>query len=148
VLFLPVTLLQKASKAAGGVVKVPSFDNVSYREMTGDYTFKAGVMTVTKYELVSPDLGATMKGTVGLTGTQPLNLTSVVKASAGMIGGTIGEILNDEQGRATLNLIIKGTLNEPSVTGDFADVKKKLQQKYGDDLIKEGEKLLKGLFNR
>ncbi len=152
ILFLPITLLQKASKAAGGAIKLPSFDNIAYQSMTGDYTFKAGLMTVTSYVLDSSQIGATMKGTVGLTGAQPLNLTSVVKAASGLIGGSVGEILNDEQGRATLNMTIKGTVGEPDVKVDTTEIKKKaietLKEKYGDDLKKQGEKLLKGLFNR
>jgi len=38
-LFLPLTVLQKFSKATGGVVKIPSLDKVAYKEINGDYVF-------------------------------------------------------------------------------------------------------------
>ncbi|MCG3205608.1 MAG: hypothetical protein KCHDKBKB_02330 [Elusimicrobia bacterium] len=151
ILFMPVTLLQRFDKVAAAI-KLPSFNQVAYKEMRGDYTFKSGVMNVKKFDLDANDLTADMNGTIGLVGNQPLNLDSVVKVAAGLIGGTVGDLLKDDQGRATLKMKITGTLMEPQVKVDTGDIQKKgmevIQEKYGDDIKQGVDKLLKGLFKK
>ncbi len=152
VLFYPITMIQKLSNSAGNTVKLPAFDRISYKTMQGDYAFKNGTMNVSRFDLDSTELNANMKGTIGLTGQQPLNLVSILKLPANAIGGTIGDLLNDEQGRATLKLLTTGTVAAPDTKPDLSDASKKainaVKEKYGDQIMEQGQKLLKGLFNR
>jgi len=69
-------------------------------------------MNITSFNLTG-DIGATMKGTVGLSGAQPLDLKAQMKLKAGLIGGTIGEAFQDAQGQTTLDMIVKGTVDDP-----------------------------------
>lgn len=151
VLFLPLTVLQEFSKATGGAVKIPSLDKVAYKEIDGNYVFKSGVMNITSFNLLG-DIGALMKGTVGLSGAQALDLKAQMKLKTGLIGGTLGETFQNKQGQTTLNMIVKGTLDDPKVNIDMKDTGKKIldavKERLGDRPEEKVKDLLKGLFNR
>lgn len=151
IVFMPITLVQKLGKAANGAVKVPSLDTVNFKEVIGDYLFKNGVMDITRFNLNGTDLNASMKGTVELAGQQKVDLRANLKLAAGMVGGTVGQILEDDQGRASLDMTVKGTVGTPSVSIELKDVGKKavnvLKEKLNTPENKEKlDKLLKGLF--
>jgi hypothetical protein len=147
--FSPLTVLQKIGKASSGAIKLPSMDKMDFKDITGDYTFKAGVMTITNFLLNGP-ISNTMKGTVGLTGKQALNLSGQIKSEPGLIGGTVGEILKDDQGRASLDLTIGGTIDSPDPKVNYKNVQKKaldtIKEKYGADVQEKAKDILTGHF--
>jgi hypothetical protein len=151
IVLLPLSLLQKLGKATHGAIKLPSMDNLNFKEIIGDYVFKSGVMDIKTFVMNGTDLNANMTGTVGLAGAQPLDLKATMKFAAGLVGGTLGEFLQDDQGRPTVNMTVKGTVDDPKTSVDTAAVQKKavekIKEKLGDEKVQEQLKgLLKGIF--
>lgn len=148
VLLLPMTILQKLNKATGGTMKLPSLDQVNYNLVTGDYSFQSGVMTVSKFILSGTELDADLSGTAQLAGEQRLGMKSTVRLAAGLVGGTAGEWLQDEDGRVTMPLTIKGTISDPKISMDARSTGKKILESIQNDpdKMKDVEKLLKGIF--
>jgi hypothetical protein len=137
---LPLTLVQKIAKSAGAAGKLPAMDRLPFKSVTGDYSFKSGLMTITKFLMDSDKFSAEMAGTVGLAGQQALDLKAAFKLAAGLVGGSVGAILQDEQGRATLNFQVKGTVAEPNAGLDMAATGKQtinaIKQGVGSSLLK------------
>ena len=152
VLLAPVILLQKIGKYTYAF-KLPDLENISYREIIGAYILNSGVLTVHQFDLVGKDLHAGMTGTVGLTGAQPLKLEAQLKlAMSGLIGGTLGLILNDSKGHTTLQFKIRGTVDKPEINAEIGEsgknVLEAVKEKYGEKPVEQVEKLLKGLFKK
>jgi len=66
-----------------------------------------------------------------------------MKLKAGLIGGTIGEAFQDAQGQTTLDMIVKGTVDDPQVTSTLKDTGKKVlnvvKEKLGDHSRRESK---------
>lgn len=130
IVLMPVIILQKAAR----LVKVPlfpNFDRVEFKEITGDYTFKKGVMTVKESHMDSKIAYARMTGTADL-GEDRLDLYVSTKLGIKQVSGPIG-------------FKVKGSLNSPDVKPDAAAI---LKQPAVENVINQGKKLLDGFLKR
>lgn len=150
-LLTPISLLQKLDKVSHGALGLPSFDNVRFNTINGDYAFKSGWVDIRNFDLKGTDLSASMKGRAGLIGAQPLDLKAQIKADAGLVGKTLGDLLGSD-GQTTINMTIKGSVDEPDVSLDKTESSKQLldgvKKQLGDKPAEQVEKLLKGLFKK
>jgi hypothetical protein len=137
-------------------VKLPSFQTVTFDSLVGDYVLRSGIMDIKTFDLNGKDLSVSNHGTVGLAGAQPINVSVVLKLAAGSIGGTVGQIMNDENGRPTIKFAATGSVADPKVKMDIQEVQKKAIQQVGQELLKNKDvqnavndlqKNLKGLFH-
>ena len=134
---LPIVTLQKMD--TNGVLKgmgVPSLQDIPFDSIKGDYVLQQGVMNVKDFDLTGQTLAVQTQGSIGLAGIQPLNLTIQMKLAAGAIGGTVGQILQDENGRPTLHFTATGTVNDPKVHLDMHQAGQKAVQELGKQLLK------------
>jgi hypothetical protein len=146
--------LQKKGLLQG--MNVPSLQAISFDSIVGDYAMRSGMMDVKTFDLFGKELNVQSRGTVGLSGAQPLAMTVVMKLAAGSVGGTVGALVNDENGRPTLKFAATGSVANPQVKLDVQDVGKKALQQAGQELMKNKDvqnavdnlqKSLKGLFH-
>jgi hypothetical protein len=59
-----------------------------------------------------------------------------MKLAAGSIGGTLGNILQDENGRPTAKFLITGTMANPQVKLDLKETGQKAVQEVGKEIMK------------
>lgn len=140
----PVGVLQKLDSA--GVLQsigLPSLQSIPFDSIKGDYALKSGMMTVQTFELSGDTLYIQSQGTVGLAGAQPLDMKVMMKLAQGA-GGGLGQFLQDQNGRPTINFSVTGSVANPHTKVDMQDVGKKALQQVGQQL---GQQLLKGLFH-
>jgi hypothetical protein len=126
----PLDILKKLNKAAGNLVKLPSFEEVAFTSIIGDYSFQKSTMTVTAFKMAGPEVTVGMTGKVGLAGLQPLNLKVPV------------QIGRDANPLNMIHLKVGGTIDEPQVGLDSAET-----GKQAVDILKSGaaDKLLKSI---
>jgi len=145
-----------AKLQAKGLLKqidIPSLESIPFDSLVGDYVLHTGIMDIKTFELSSSALDVQDQGTVGLAGTQPINMHVVMKLAAGSIGGTLGEILKDENGRPTVKFTATGTAANPQVKLDLQDTGKKALQQVGQEIMKNQNvqdavgNALKGIFH-
>ncbi len=131
-LLVPVTILQKIDKAAQGALRIPTLENTAYKDIQGDYSFKSGVMTVSKFDIDGSNLGLAVRGTVGLIGPQPLNLKTNInpKGAASAI--------------PPLAFAIKGTVAAPEVVFNWGETGKNVLESLKDS--SQIENVIKGIF--
>ncbi|MBI5201262.1 MAG: AsmA family protein [Elusimicrobia bacterium] len=131
VVLLPFLMLQKVAS----LVKVPlfpAFDKVSFDEITGDYLFVKGVMTVKESHMDSSAGHVTTTGTANL-GAKTLDLRMAAKI-ARVVAGPVA-------------FFVRGSFADPKVTLDVAAVLKQPGlDKVIDKGLEEGKKLLQGIF--
>ena len=133
----PIQVLQDLQKK--GLLKqvgLPSMDNIAFSSIRGDYTFQLGQMTIKTFDLTGQDLSATSVGTIGLAGARPLNLHNQIKLAKGAIGGTVGQIFQDDQGRPTFKFNVTGTADKPDVKFDLQEAGQKAVKQLGQELLK------------
>lgn len=128
---MPLLLLQRATGLAK-IPLLPAFDRVRFKEITGDYAFKNGLMTLKECHLDSDAAYVAMSGTADLKNEQ-LNLRVSTQ-----LGTQLGLKLS-----GPLGFTVKGTLSRPSVKPDAAAI---LKQPVVRDALEEGRKLLENLF--
>ncbi len=133
-------------------LNLPSLDSIPFDSIVGDYVLHSGVLEIKTFNLSGQALSVQDTGTVGLAGTQALNMKAVMKLAAGSIGGTLGNILQDENGRPTVKYTITGTMNNPDAKPDLQDAgKKALQQIISNPNVQNAvdglQNSLKGLFH-
>jgi hypothetical protein len=63
-------------------------------------------------------------------------MRAVMKLAAGSIGGSLGNILQDENGRPTIKYTITGTMSNPNAKPDLQETGKKAVQELGKELLK------------
>lgn len=134
---LPLTTIQKLDKR--GLLKsagLPSLQSIRFSGLRGDYALRAGTMDVQLFELVGQDLELQTKGAVGLAGAQPLNMRVTVKLASGLVGGDLGRLLQDENGRATLHLAATGSVADPHVRLEMQEAGRRAVQQIGGQLLK------------
>ncbi len=76
ILIFPLLIAQKIGGIVGGRI-FPDFNNITLRSLTGDYSFKEGVMTVRDSEMDSNAAQISAKGTINLP-TEALDLVMAV----------------------------------------------------------------------
>ncbi|MBI4422365.1 MAG: AsmA family protein [Elusimicrobia bacterium] len=133
VALLPLTLLQKAASLAK-VPLLPAFDKVTFKELTGDYVFEKGVMTVKESHLDSSAGYVTTTGTADL-GQDRLNLRIAAKVGGALQGRIAGPIA----------FFVRGSLQAPEVKADVAAI---LKQPQVEKALEGGKKLLQQLFKK
>ncbi|MBI4050936.1 MAG: AsmA family protein, partial [Elusimicrobia bacterium] len=72
ILLFPIFILQKVARLAK-IKLLPAFDDVSYKEIVGEYVFKKGIMTLKESRMDSPTAFVDSRGTVDLV-KEHLNL--------------------------------------------------------------------------
>ncbi|MFH2204889.1 MAG: AsmA-like C-terminal region-containing protein [Elusimicrobiota bacterium] len=130
IVLMPVIILQKVAH----LVKVPlfpKFDQVDFKEITGDYSFAKGIMQVKESHLDSRIAYAGMTGSADL-GKDRLDLRVSTRLPVKQIAGPIG-------------FKVRGTLAQPEVKLDTAAI---LKQPAVEQALDQGKKLLEGLFRR
>jgi hypothetical protein len=140
VFLLPMRLIEEANKLASKFgAKLPATDRFAYKSIDGQYGFQAGVMTMKTFDITATNLLASVKGTIGLSGEQPIRATSQLQLAKGFVDGL---------GAMTLNAEIGGTLPNPQIRIDPIDTGNQILNSLGKDPEKQVENLLKGLFNK
>ena len=130
VAFLPLLALQKLGK----IVKIPFFpslDKAIFSEITGDYLFVKGVMTVKESHLDSKEMYLTTTGTADIA-RGPLDLR--IAAKSGLLRGAVS---------GPIAFFVRGTLANPEYKPDVAAI---LKQPGVEQVIDQGKKLLQGIF--
>jgi hypothetical protein len=119
----PLITLQKLDK--NGIFQslhLPSLQSIPFDSIKGDYVLKTGLMTIQTFDLSGRDLGIQTTGTVGLAGAQPLNMKVVMKMAPGSVRGTVGQLIQDENGRPTISFAATGSVADPHMKVDMQDV--------------------------
>jgi len=133
----PIVVIQRLDK--DGLLQkmgVPSLQSIPFDSIMGDYVMRSGIMTIRNFALAGHDLNLQTNGTAGLAGDQLLDLKVVIKLAAGLIRGAVGDILQDENGRATLPFSVTGPASHPTVVPDLREAGQRALQKFGGDLLK------------
>lgn len=130
ILLTPITLLQKIGKVAGGAARVPSFENIRFHEVLGDYKAQNGMLAVERFDLNGTDAQVQMTGTAGLAGTQPLNLKLVIRGKSDS---------------TAIHLKVGGSLPDPKVGLDVAAQGKQALESITTEPVKD---ILEGIFKR
>src|SRR5262249_9175003 len=150
------TLAKLQDKGVLKQVNLPSLQTIAFDSLIGDYLLKTGVMQIKTFNLNGKDLSVQDTGTVGLAGVQPINMAVQMKLAQGSVGGTLGQIMNDENGRPTLKFAATGSVANPNVKFETQEVAKKAVQQAGKELLKNPDvqnavnnlqNSLKGLFH-
>ncbi|HAH32365.1 MAG TPA: hypothetical protein DCL44_08640 [Elusimicrobia bacterium] len=133
----PLLVLQKASKLAKGM-NLPDFNNIAFEVIEGDYSFSKGLMKLNKSSLISPMAKASSSGTINLPdGKLNMKLDTTLKGASGV------------KMSAPLTLLVSGTMDSPSVKPDIKSIlEQPVVKKNLDNAVKQGSKLLKGLFKK
>lgn len=121
-----------------------------YSRIGGHWNIARGDARTEDFRIDSPQVELFAKGSVYLPTARP-DLSLIAKLPAGSVGGTIGELSSDEQGRPTFAFRLKGDW-KPSL--DTSQVQKRavqkatqeIQKKGQEILQKEGQKLLQDIF--
>ena len=149
IVLVPFEIIDKLQSS--GLLKqggVPALKGVPFDSLQGDYAFKPGTMEIHTFDLNGHDVSMHLAGSTGLVGNDPpLNLSNCqIILAQGLVGGTVGELFRDDQGRTVFKFSVTGTQAHPNVIPDLRDAGKKAIQKFGDQLFK-GSKLGDSLKN-
>ncbi len=129
-------------------LKLDPSGGLVYSRIGGHWNIANGAARTDDFQVNSPSADVYAKGVVYLPKSTP-DMVLTVKLPKGSVGGTLGQMTNDSDGRSTLTFKMKGDW-KPSL--DAAAVSKQateeIKKKAGDVLQKEGQKLLEGLFKR
>ncbi|MCX5784527.1 MAG: hypothetical protein NTX59_02455 [Elusimicrobia bacterium] len=133
----PLIVLQKASKLAKGA-RLPDFNNIAFDKIEGDYLFDKGVMKINKSLLTAAVADVSSSGSINLSAeTLDMKLNNRLKEASGI------------KMSAPLTLLVTGTMASPSVKLDIKSVMEQpAVKKAVDNAVKQGSKLLKGLFKK
>ncbi|MCX5790389.1 MAG: AsmA family protein [Elusimicrobia bacterium] len=131
----PFVVLQKTVGLAK-IPLLPGFDKVSFKEITGDYTFENGVMTVKESHMDSS------AGYVTTTGSADLARDRLDLRIAAKVGGVAqGKIAGP------LAFYVRGSMSSPEVKPDVAAIlNQPIINQAVNQAVEQGKKLLKGLF--
>lgn len=135
VVLLPITLMQKLESLGLMKFGLPSFMDITYRTIKGEYVATNGVVTVKTFRIESAQLDVATKGTIDLANNQ-VDLQIVSKLPPGSVAGSVGQFTTDSDGRPTLPLLVKGSLTSPSVRPDVKAVTTGVVQGVGRELLK------------
>jgi len=131
----PLTLMQRLqAKGLFKQVGLPSFETIPFASLKGDYKLRNGVMEILPFDLTGADMSLNTQGTIGLAGSQPIQLRGSLAST--LIRGTLGQLMQDATGRATLKFTATGTVSDPQVKLDLQDTTKKALETLGQELLK------------
>ncbi|MBI3292576.1 MAG: hypothetical protein HYZ73_07190, partial [Elusimicrobia bacterium] len=135
VVLLPITFLQKLESLGLMKFGLPSFMDITYQSITGDYVATNGVVTVKTFRIDSSQLAVATQGTIDLAKNQ-VDLKVISKLPTGTVLSALTQFVTDSEGRPTLPLIVKGSLSSPSVRPDVKTVTTGVVQGVGRELLK------------
>lgn len=132
-LLLPIIVVQKVG-AFAKVPLLPAFDRVQFKEITGDYVFENGVMTIKESHMDSS------MGYVTASGSADLVKDQIKMRVQTKIGASVGPKLS-----GPIGFTVTGSLSDPSVKPDVAAI---LKQPVVNDAVEQGKKLLEDIFKK
>ena len=140
-----VKILDRLAAAAG----MPQLKETSFGLVNGGFNIINGSMNLTDTKTINGDkLDAYLSGNVNLV-NQTQDIKGDIKFTQEYSGGSLAKYTADNEGRVTVPFYVKGSFEDPKVNLDWNKIAKTAAKKEAQRvLIKEGEKLLKGLFNR
>jgi hypothetical protein len=108
--------------------------DITYKSMSAHFKITQGVLATSDFTVSSPQADILVKGTVRLNDLMA-DLRASFKLPPGALGGSLGEWLQDENGRPTLDVSIKGPLTgkpdvKPIMGNAAANAAKGLLKKY------------------
>jgi hypothetical protein len=108
--------------------------NITYKSMSAHFKITQGVLATSDFTVASPQADILVKGTVRLNDMMA-DLRASFKLPPGALGGSLGQYLQDENGRPTIEVTIKGPLTgkpdvKPVVGKAATNAAKGLLQKY------------------
>lgn len=130
VVLMPLLILQRTAGKVKGV-KYPKFDEVTFKDITGNYVFSGGRMSIKESHMDTSLAYVKMTGTADLVKDR-LDLKVSNKLLIKQIRGPIG-------------FKVKGSLSNPQVKLDAASI---LKQPEVEKALKKGQDFLKGLFKK
>ena len=141
-----------ASKAAGEFEVMSTLANQAFTRMNGTAAISGGSARTDDFQVNSPVADVYARGAVDLAKMLP-DMALTAKLPKGSIGGAVGELSNDAEGRPTFVFKMKGSWKP---VFDSSQVQKKalekakeeIKTKAADIIQNEGKKLLEGLFKR
>jgi len=139
----PLITLQNLDK--NGLLQslhLPTLQSIPFDSIKGDYAMKSGLMNIQTFELAGHDLALQTHGTEALSGEQLLDLKVIMKLAAGAMG-SVGQLVQDENGRPTITFSVTGPSAHPSIKLALPDVEKKALQQAGQQFLNS----LGGLFH-
>lgn len=166
----------KVNQQIASLVSLPDLAEINFKDWVNAFSIKDGRVTIPELKISALGADYTISGTHGLDGSNDLTMalllaeaTSAKVSVPGVAGEALGA-LKEPDGRVKLDFLVGGTLDNPKVQLDSKAIqsrvtafaqqkldaeKAKLQQKLEDeakkkteDLKKQGEDLLKGLFKK
>ncbi|MBI4374921.1 MAG: AsmA family protein [Elusimicrobia bacterium] len=121
VLVMPLMVFQKVG-SLGGLRIIPDLNNIAFTELSGDYSFKQGMMTIQESRLESEAANLYAKGDIDLL-AERLNLAVTAQVA----------------GLNPVEIDVRGTFSEPSAKPRLgkllADPAKQLIEKTGKELL-------------
>lgn len=152
------------SNSIASLLGLEELRNFSYKNIAGTFTIVEGGKVKIKTNMQGADLDAEAEGFIGLDGSLDLPLTfhlSPALADKLKSRASFAQYLADDQGGATLNLKLAGSLKNPQPTLDMKGVQEQVQKSLQKEVFKQldssgqdtGEKsspedMIKGLFGR
>ncbi|MDD5686740.1 MAG: AsmA family protein [Elusimicrobia bacterium] len=131
------------------VSQMPQVKETSFKSATGGFNIKSGIIEITNTKTDGGDkLDAYLSGNVNLVALRQ-DIGGKVKFTKEYSRGDMAKYTADVEGRVTVPFTVKGTFDDPKVTLDWNSIAKTAIQNQGKEiLMKEGAKLLKGLFGK
>lgn len=152
------------SLSIANLLGLQELNNIQYKDISGTFTIVEGGRAKITTNLDGDDLDAEAQGIIGLDGSLDLPLTfhlSPALAEKLQSRASFTKYLTDEQGGASLNLKLAGTVTRPKPTLDMKGVQQQLQKTIQKEIIKQldgsgqdsgqkptPENVIKGLFGR
>jgi len=155
------------SSSIASLLGLQELNNITYKNISGTFKIVEGGKVKLKTSMQGNDVGAETEGIIGLDGSLDLPLTlhlSPALADKLRARASFAKYLTDEQGGASLNLKLAGSLKHPRPTLDMRGVKKQVEQTIKNEIFKKldssskdsketdqkdsPESIIKGLFGR
>ncbi|HAX61350.1 MAG TPA: hypothetical protein DCX95_02150 [Elusimicrobia bacterium] len=131
------------------VAMMPQLKETSFKTVTSKVNITNGRLDLSNSRTDGGDkLDASFSGNANLI-TQTQDIKGDIKFTREYSGGDLAKYTADSEGRVTVPFTIKGKFDDPKVSLDWNKLAKTAAKKEAERMImKEGEKLLKGLFSR
>jgi len=155
----------EVNRAIADVLKLPDLKEISFKDWANEYTIKDGRVHIKDLRIAAFNSEYFINGSQGLDGSLDFTMslllpenTSARMAIPGFAGQALG-LFKDPSGKLKLDFRITGTSDNPRVELDTRAVQQKAEElakqklteegkKLEQELKKQGEDLLKGLFKK
>lgn len=139
----------KALSVALAVARVPEINDASFKTITSKINIVNGRLDLSNTKTDGGDkLDAYCSGNANLAALTQ-DIKGEIKFTKAYSGGDLAKYTADSEGRVTVPFTVGGTFDNPKVSLDWNKLAKTAAANETKRiLMKEGEKLLKGLFSR